>query len=79
MVFQEWYGLYLPANASRELITQLSIAARSALDAPEVVDGLGTVGMDATWSSQVELVAALEAAQRRWGPIVKSIGFTADS
>lgn len=79
MVFQEWYGLYLPANASKEVVSRLSAAARSALDAPDVVQGLEAVGMDATWSTQEDLVVALKSAQSRWGSIVKSIGFTADS
>jgi tripartite-type tricarboxylate transporter receptor subunit TctC len=37
------------------------------------------MGLEAKSSTPAELAAMLEADTRRWGPIVKAIGFTADS
>lgn len=79
MVFSEWFGFYLPAKASRDLVTRLNTALRSALAAPDVVDGLGAMGLEAKSSSPAELAAMLKADFERWGPLVKTIGFTADA
>jgi tripartite-type tricarboxylate transporter receptor subunit TctC len=44
-----------------------------------VVDGLAVMGLEATSSTPDELALRLRADLERWGPIVKSIGFTADT
>jgi tripartite-type tricarboxylate transporter receptor subunit TctC len=79
MVVTEWFGLFLPANAPADVVDRLNAALRPALAAPEVVEGLATMGMEATASTPAQLAARLKADHDYWGPIVKSIGFTADS
>lgn len=37
------------------------------------------MGLQATSSTPAELAARLKADHDRWGPIVKAIGFTAES
>jgi tripartite-type tricarboxylate transporter receptor subunit TctC len=37
------------------------------------------MGLEARASSPAELAALLKADTERWGPIVKAIGFTAES
>lgn len=78
MAFNEWFGFYLPAGASAEVIQRTNAALRSALAAPEVVDGLAAMGLESTSSTPAELAAMLKADSERWGPIVKAIGFTAE-
>jgi tripartite-type tricarboxylate transporter receptor subunit TctC len=78
MAFNEWFGFYLPAGASTEVIQRTNAALRSALAAPEVVDGLAAMGLESTSSTPAELAAMLKADSERWGPIVKAIGFTAE-
>jgi hypothetical protein len=51
-------------------------ALRTALARKDVVDGLAVMGLEATSS---QLAALLKESYDRWGPIVKQIGFTADS
>jgi len=39
----------------------------------------GVMGLEATSSTPQELAKLLKESYDRWGPIVKKIGFTADS
>lgn len=79
MVFGEWFGFYLPAKAPRELVQRLNTALRAALATPEVVDGLAAMGLEAKSSTPAELAALLKTDFERWGPLVKTIGFSADA
>jgi tripartite-type tricarboxylate transporter receptor subunit TctC len=79
MTFNEWFGFYLPAKAPAEVIQRANAALRGALAEREVIEGLETMGLEAKSSSPAELGAMLKADTERWGPVVKAIGFTADS
>ena len=79
MAFSEWFGLFLPAGASADTVQRASAALRPALASPEIVDGLAAMGLQAASSTPSELAARLKTDHDRWGPIVKSIGFTAES
>lgn len=79
MAFSEWFGLFMPAGASAEVVQRASAALRPALASPEIVEGLAAMGLKAESSTPAELAARLKADHDRWGPIVKSIGFTAES
>jgi tripartite-type tricarboxylate transporter receptor subunit TctC len=78
-VYDEWFGLYLPAKTPAEIVNRLNAALRVALGAPETVSGLAVMGLEAKSSSPAELAARLKADTNRWGPLVKQIGFTADT
>jgi tripartite-type tricarboxylate transporter receptor subunit TctC len=79
MSFSEWFGFYLPARASAEVVQRANTALRAALADRETVDGLALMGLEAKSSTPAELAALLKADTEKWGPIVKSIGFTAES
>jgi tripartite-type tricarboxylate transporter receptor subunit TctC len=79
MAFNEWFGFYLPAKAPPEVVQRANAALRAALAEREVIEGLETMGLEAKSSSPAELAAMLKADTERWGPVVKAIGFTADS
>jgi tripartite-type tricarboxylate transporter receptor subunit TctC len=79
MAYNEWFGFYLPAKASPEVVQRANAALRVALAEKDVVDGLAVMGLEAKSSSPAELAAMLKADTERWGPVVKAIGFTADS
>ncbi len=78
-VYDEWFGFYLPAKTPVELVTRLNAALRAALAAPETVNGLAAMGLEAKSSTPAELATRLKADTERWGPLVKAIGFTADT
>jgi tripartite-type tricarboxylate transporter receptor subunit TctC len=79
MAYNEWFGFYLPAKAAPDVVQRANAALRVALADKEVVDGLAVMGLEAKSSSPAELAAMLKADTQRWGPVVKAIGFTADS
>ena len=79
LVFSEWFGFYLPAKTAAELVQRANSALRAALAEKDVVDGLALMGLESKSSTPAELAAMLKADTERWGPIVKSIGFTAES
>ncbi len=79
LVFREWFGFFLPGKPAPEVVTRANAALRTALAAPEVVEGLAVMGLEAASSTPEELRTMLKADYDRWGPIVKTIGFTADS
>jgi tripartite-type tricarboxylate transporter receptor subunit TctC len=79
MAFSEWFGFYLPGKAATDVVQRANAALRAALADKETVDGLAVMGLEAKSSTPAELAALLKADTERWGPIVKSIGFTADS
>ena len=54
-------------------------ALRVALAQKDVIDGLAVMGLEVKSSTPQELGALLKESYDRWGPIVKKIGFTADS
>ena len=45
----------------------------------DVIDAIGTVGLVAHGSTPQEMLADQKAEFERWGPLVKQIGFTAES
>ena len=79
MVFSEWFGFFLPGKAQADVVQRAHAALRAALADRETADGLALMGLEAKSSSPAELASLLDADTRRWGPIVKSIGFTAES
>jgi tripartite-type tricarboxylate transporter receptor subunit TctC len=79
IVFDEWFAFYLPAKASPDVVTKLGNAIRTALASQDVIDGLAQGGLEAKASSSAELAALLKKDTERWAPLVKQIGFTADS
>jgi tripartite-type tricarboxylate transporter receptor subunit TctC len=79
MAFSEWFGFFLPGKAPAEVVQRANTALRTALADKETVDGLAVMGLEAKSSTPAELAALLKADTERWGPIVKAIGFTAES
>ena len=79
MVFNEWFGFYLPAKAAPDVVRKLNAAMVEALAAPDLIAGLELMGLEAKSSTPAELAALLKADTERWGPLIKSIGFTAES
>lgn len=79
IVFDEWFGYFLPAKASPDSVNRLAAALRTALASQEVIDGLAQMGLEARSSTPAELAAMLKKDSERWAPLIKTIGFTADS
>ena len=79
LVFSEWFGFFAPGGTPAPVVQRVNTALRAALAQKDVVDGLAVMGLEATSSTPEELAENLKESYDRWGPIVKKIGFTADS
>ena len=78
MAHSEWFAFFLPAKASPELVARLNTAMKNALASKDVIDGLGTFGLEAMSSTPTELADLIKKDTAKWGPIVKQVGFTAE-
>jgi tripartite-type tricarboxylate transporter receptor subunit TctC len=79
LVFTEWFGFFAPGGTPAPVVMRANEALRAALAKKDVIDGLAVMGLEMKSSTPQELGALLKSSYDRWGPIVKKIGFTADS
>lgn len=76
---EEWFGFYANARTPLEVRMRAHAAITQALKSDSVKEGLGVVGLIATSSTPEEMARSQQADFERWGPLVKQIGFSADS
>jgi tripartite-type tricarboxylate transporter receptor subunit TctC len=79
IVADEWFGFFAPAKTPAATIAAASSAIQAALKDKAVADGLLAVGLVASGSSPEDMRKSLQSEYDRWGPLVKKIGFTAES
>ncbi len=79
IVVNDWFGVFLPAGTPASHVQRLSAALKKGLADPAFARAMDVKGVDPRWSSPAELAERLDADTRRWGPIVKSLNFSADS
>jgi tripartite-type tricarboxylate transporter receptor subunit TctC len=79
LTMEEWFGFYAPARTPPAVIAAANAAINKALADRAVIDGLGVVGLIAQGSTPEEQLRSQRAEFERWEPLVKRIGFTADS
>jgi tripartite-type tricarboxylate transporter receptor subunit TctC len=79
IVHSEWFGFFVPAKTPNDLVARLSTAIRAALATPDTIEGLAQMGLEARGTTPGDLAALLKRDTERWGPLVKTIGFTAES
>lgn len=76
---EEWFGIYAPANTPAAIIGAANASITSALRDKAVVDSLATFGLTAMPSTPAEMARSQKEAFDHWGPLIKRIGFTAES
>ncbi|MFT4269276.1 MAG: Bug family tripartite tricarboxylate transporter substrate binding protein [Xenophilus sp.] len=76
---EEWFGFYAPAHTPATIVDAANQAMRAALQDRSVIESLAALGLVVTPSSPQEMAESQRAQSLRWGPLVKKIGFTADS
>jgi tripartite-type tricarboxylate transporter receptor subunit TctC len=79
LTVEEWFGFYAPARTPSAVVAAASAAINAALRDKAVADSLATVGLLASGSTPDEQLKSQRAEHERWGPLVKRIGFTAES
>ncbi|MEJ5991770.1 Bug family tripartite tricarboxylate transporter substrate binding protein [Ramlibacter sp. PS3R-8] len=76
---EEWFGFYAPARTPANVVANANAAINGALRDKGVIDSLGLMGLVARGSTPAEMDKSQRDELTRWGPIVKKIGFTAES
>ncbi|MES2936106.1 MAG: Bug family tripartite tricarboxylate transporter substrate binding protein [Pseudomonadota bacterium] len=76
---EEWFGFYVPAKTPASVIAGANAAINQALKDKVVVDSLALMGLVAQGSTPAEMDKSQKDEFTRWGPLVKKIGFTAES
>lgn len=73
-----WIAMYAAAGTPKSAIDEISTAINGALRTPRVREQLIHLGYEPmpTTADELKAISATEAA--RWGPIIKTVGFSAD-
>lgn len=79
LTVDEWFSIFAPAKTPAHIVAAANAAINAAVKDKSVIDSLALVGLVARGSSSEELAQSLREQYDRWGPLVKRIGFTADS
>ena len=73
---QEWFGLFLPKAADDGLVKRIQGAAATAVTQQSVTQQLNDLGFDVLTTSPPAFQEMLAADIKRWGPVVKSTGYS---
>jgi tripartite-type tricarboxylate transporter receptor subunit TctC len=73
-----WFGTFVPAGTSREIVTRLNGEIRKVLDVQEVRQRLLESGLVATGSTVDEFAAFVPAESKKWAKVVQEKGIKAD-
>lgn len=79
LTVDEWFSIFAPARTPAHVVAAANAAINVAVRDKSVIDSLAVVGLVARGSTPEELSLSLREQYDRWGPLVKRIGFTADS
>ncbi len=79
LTVEEWFGFYAPARCPAAVCEAASTAIAAALREAPVVAALAAVGLLAQWAGAADLAHSQRAEFERWGPLVRRVGFTAES
>jgi tripartite-type tricarboxylate transporter receptor subunit TctC len=79
LTVEEWFGFYAPAKTPAAVVAAANAAITQALKDKAIVDSLAILGLVAQGSTPEEMGRSQRVEFERWGPLVKRIGFTADS
>jgi tripartite-type tricarboxylate transporter receptor subunit TctC len=76
---EEWFGFYAPAGTPASVIATANASINQAIKEKSVIDSLALMGLDARGSTPADMDKSQKDEHSRWGPLVKKIGFTAES
>jgi tripartite-type tricarboxylate transporter receptor subunit TctC len=79
LTVEEWFGFFAPAKTPPAVISAANAAINNALKDKGVTEGLALQGLSPLGSSPDEMGKEMRRLYEQWGPIVKRIGFSADS
>ncbi len=78
IVAQEWFGVFLPAGASPELVRHMAQSVQNTLQLADVKAALAKLACDPQSLSSADFGRTLQEDLTRWGPVVQATGFKLD-
>ena len=79
MTVEEWFGFFAPSKTPAAVVSAANAAINQAIKDKGVVDSWATQGLVPMGGSADDMAKDLKRQFDFWGPIVKRIGFTAES
>ena len=79
LTVEEWFGFYAPAKTPTAVIAAANAAINLAIKDKSVIDSLTVVGLIPFGGSPEDMARSQKIEFDRWGPLIKKIGFTAES
>ena len=73
-----WYGFFVPAGTSRDIVTRVHAETAKALAMPDVKTRLLDAGIIATSSTPEAFNTYIQAETRKWAKVIKSANIKAD-
>jgi len=75
---RNWYGVFVPAGTSREIVVRLNTELIKVLQMPDVKSKLLESGIEALHSTPEQFAAYIQSETRRWAKVVKDSGARAE-
>ena len=72
-----WFGIMAPAKTPQSIVVRLSTEINDSFNRPDVKDALLKLGAIAAPSSPEEMRAFIQAELKKWTPVIKAAGITA--
>lgn len=72
----EWFGLFVPAGTSNDIVSSLNVAVRIALAIDEVRANLAKQAFEPASCTPTEFAQLIKSNQQKWAEMVKASGFT---
>ena len=79
LTVEEWFGFYAPAKTPAAIIAAANAAINLAIKDKSVIDSLTVVGLIPFGGSAEDMARSQKLEFDRWGPLIRKIGFTAES
>jgi tripartite-type tricarboxylate transporter receptor subunit TctC len=70
-----WLAFFGPANLPADFVQRFNAAVKTALDAPEVKERFGQLGLEAAHTTPAGLREWVQSALAHWGPVIRESGY----
>jgi tripartite-type tricarboxylate transporter receptor subunit TctC len=79
LTVEEWFGFCAPAKTPAAVVAMANAAINAAIKDKSVIDAFNVVGLIPFGGTPEEMGRSQKVEFDRWGPLIKKVGFTAES
>ncbi len=79
LTVEEWFGFYAPAKTPADMVAAANAVINAAIRDKSVIDSLTVVGLIPYGGTADDMAFSQKREFDRWGPLIKKVGFTAES